>query len=118
MFNITMSTTTVPGDRVLDDRGVRGASYAIIQVFLYLQVLDALTTLLGFRAGLVEGSPFVRILLHTGPVTGLLADKAIALLIAATCVWSGRLRLIRWANYWFAAVVGWNLVMILVRVSR
>jgi hypothetical protein len=66
----------------------------------------------------VEGSPFVRVSLHAGPVMGLLAGKAIALLIAATCVWSGRFRLIRWANYWFAALVGWNLVMILVRVSR
>jgi len=27
-----------------------------LQVFLYLQLLDALTTLLGFRAGLTEAS--------------------------------------------------------------
>jgi hypothetical protein len=84
-----------------------------LQVFLYLQLLDALTTLLGFRAGLVEASPFVRLLVHVGPLAGLLADKAFAVLLAIFCVWSGRSRLIRWINYWYAALVAWNIVLIL-----
>jgi hypothetical protein len=84
-----------------------------LQVFLYLQLLDALTTLLGFRAGLAEASPFVRMLVHFGPFAGLLADKVFALLLAAICVWSGRSRTIRWVNYWYAALVAWNIVLIL-----
>jgi hypothetical protein len=118
MLNTTALTTTMSNRSVPDGRNFRSVSFATIQVFLYLQVLDALTTLLGFRAGLVEGSPFVRMLLQTGPVTGLVADKVMALLIAATCVWFARFRLIRWANYWYAALVCWNLMMIWVRVSR
>ena len=88
-----------------------------LQVFLYLQLLDALTTLLGFRAGLVEASPFVRMLAHLGPYAGLLADKVFAVLLAMICVWSGRSRMIRWVNYWYAALVTWNIILILVRVS-
>jgi Domain of unknown function (DUF5658) len=84
-----------------------------LQVFLYLQLLDALTTLLGFRAGLVEASPFVRLLIHFGPFAGLLADKVFAVLLAVICVWSGRSRMIRWINYWYAALVAWNIVLIL-----
>ena len=34
-----------------------------LQVFFYLQVLDVLTTWLGFRIGLSEASPFIRMLM-------------------------------------------------------
>jgi hypothetical protein len=84
-----------------------------LQVFLYLQLLDALTTLLGFRVGLAEASPFIRMLVQVGPLTGLLADKILAVVLALVCVWSGRARLIRWVNYWYAALVTWNIVLIL-----
>jgi hypothetical protein len=89
-----------------------------LQIFIYLQLLDALTTLVGFRAGLEEASPFVRMLLHSGPVAGLLACKLLALLIAAACVWLARLRLIRWANYWYAGLVAWNIILILTRMPQ
>jgi len=88
-----------------------------LQVFLYLQLLDVLTTLLGFRAGLMEASPFVRVLVHFGPLAGLLADKVFAVFLAVLCVWSGRSRMIRWVNYWYAALVTWNIILILVKVS-
>jgi len=84
-----------------------------LQVFLYLQLLDALTSLLGFRAGLTEASPFIRMLVEAGPVAGLLADKILAVALALVCLWSGRARLIRWVNYWYAALVTWNIVLIL-----
>ena len=88
-----------------------------LQVFFYLQVLDALTTLLGFRAGLMEASPFVRLLVNLGPSAGLLADKMFAVLLAVICVWSGRSRMIRWINYWYAALVIWNILLILLAAS-
>ena len=88
-----------------------------LQVFLYLQLLDALTTLLGFRAGLAEANPFVRMLVEMGPLAGLVADKMVAVLLAMICIWSGRSRMIRWINYWYAALVTWNIVLILVKVS-
>jgi hypothetical protein len=84
-----------------------------LQVFLYLQLLDALTTLLGFRAGLAEANPFIRVLVQVGPLAGLLVDKVLAVVLAGVCVWSGRSRMIRWINYWYAALVAWNILLIL-----
>lgn len=85
----------------------------LIQVFLYLQVLDFLTTLVGFKLGLSEASPFVRLLTATGPMLGVMMSKGIALGLGAVCIGTGRLRLISWINYWYAALVTWNLCLIL-----
>jgi len=41
------------------------------EIFLYLQVLDLFTTLIGFKLGLAEASPFIRALLHFGPLLAL-----------------------------------------------
>jgi hypothetical protein len=84
-----------------------------LQVFLYLQLLDALTTMLGFRIGLSEASPFIRMLIEMGPAAGLAISKGIAILLGAFCIWSGRAHVIRWINYWYAALVLWNLGLIL-----
>jgi hypothetical protein len=86
-----------------------------LHVFLYLQVLDALTTWLGFRVGLAEASPFVRLLMHTGPLSGVLASKAVALLLGGVCVWRRRYQVIHLINYWYAALVIWNLSLIVTR---
>ena len=85
----------------------------MIQVFLYLQVLDLLTTLVGFKLGLSEASPFVRLLTELGPLLGVVMSKGIALGLGAVCVSTGRLRLISWINYWYAGLVTWNLCAIL-----
>ena len=84
-----------------------------LQIFLYLQLLDALTTYLGLRAGLAEASPFIQFLMRVGPVIGLLGSKIIAVLLGAYCVWRARFRVISMINYWFAAVVVWNFVLII-----
>jgi hypothetical protein len=47
-----------------------------------------------------------------GPMEGLLASKVIALLLGAFCVWSRRFGVIRLINYWFAALVSWNVALI------
>ena len=86
-----------------------------LHVFLYLQVLDVLTTWLGFRMGLAEASPFVRLLMHWGPLAGVLGSKAVALLLGAVCVWRGRYHVIHLINYWYAALVIWNLTLIATR---
>ncbi len=83
-----------------------------LQLFLYLQVLDALTTWVGFRVGLSEASPFIRALMHMGPLTGLFASKLLAVVLGGYCVWRGRFRLIEILNYWYAALVVWNLALI------
>ena len=81
----------------------------LIEVFLYMQVLDVLTTLIGFSLGNGEASPMVRLLIRWGPLNGLLISKIVAVAVAAVCLMLRRRRLILWINYWYAAVVAWNL---------
>jgi hypothetical protein len=80
-----------------------------VQFFLYLQALDFLTTVVGFEYGLAEASPFVRWLLHFGPVAGVFLSKLLAAALAAVCVFLHKPFLVRWINYWYGALVLWNL---------
>ncbi|MGA2116952.1 MAG: DUF5658 family protein [Bryobacteraceae bacterium] len=88
---------------------------ALTQVFLYLQLLDLLTTLVGFKVGAVEASPFIRVLMHAGPALGVLSSKALALALGGVCVYQKRMHLIRWVSYWYGALVIWNLAVILAK---
>jgi hypothetical protein len=83
------------------------------QVFVYLQLLDLLTTLVGFRMGAGEASPFIRILMHAGPAAGVGASKVLALGLGAICIHLNKPRLIRWATYWYTGLVVWNLMVML-----
>jgi uncharacterized protein DUF5658 len=86
----------------------------ILQVFIYLQVLDLLTTLIGFKFGASEASPFIQHLIHiSSPAVGVAASKLVGLGIGAICVATHRVRMLTWANYWYAALIVWNLSMIL-----
>lgn len=84
-----------------------------VQIFIYLQLLDLLTTLLGFRLGASEASPFIRLLAHIDPSFGVALSKLLALGLGAVCVWLKKDRLISWINYWYAALVVWNLCVIM-----
>ncbi len=86
---------------------------AITQIFVYLQLLDLLTTLVGFKLGAAEASPFIRMLMHAGPAVGVLVSKLLALGLGAFCVYKGKLHLIRWATYWYGGLVVWNLIVML-----
>ena len=90
----------------------------VLQVFVYLQLLDFLTTILGFRVGASEASPFVGVLMHAGAVTGVLISKLLALGLGGICLWLGKYRMLYWANYWFAALVLWNIFVILTAAAR
>lgn len=84
-----------------------------VQVFLYLQVLDFMTTLLGFRLGASEASPFIRTLIHMGPAIGIALSKVVAVGLGALCIWRKKAYVIGWINYWYAALVVWNLCVIM-----
>jgi hypothetical protein len=88
------------------------------QIFVYLQVLDFLTTLVGFKLRAAEMSPFVRHLIHLGPIACVAFSKLIALLMAGLCVYLDRPHLVRWVCYWYAALVLWNICMILASPPR
>lgn len=88
------------------------------EVFLYLQLLDAITTVVGLRIGLAEASPFIRWMMQVGPLAGLAASKFIAVMLGGYCIWRGRFRTIKIINYWFASLVVWNLYLILAWVNQ
>ena len=92
---------------------IEGDSMVYVQVFLYLQVLDFLTTLVGLKLGVSEASPFIRSLMHLGPSVAVAASKIVAIGLAGLCVSLNRTYLVRWINYWYAAVIVWNLCNIL-----
>ena len=86
---------------------------SIYQVFIYLQLLDLLTTLVGFKIGAGEASPFIRVLMQVGPTTGVLVSKLLALGLGAFCVWANKAHVVRWITYWYSALIGWNLCVML-----
>jgi hypothetical protein len=85
----------------------------IYQIFVYLQLLDLLTTLVGFKLGAAEASPFIRMLMHAGPETGVVVSKLLALGLGAFCVATGKAHVVRWICYWYGALIVWNLMIML-----
>jgi hypothetical protein len=63
--------------------------------------------------GAQEGSMFLGRLMRAGPVAALLIAKIIAVLLVTIALKFKRPRVVVFLNYWFAAVVSWNLVIIL-----
>jgi hypothetical protein len=88
----------------------------LLCIFAALQLADLATTLVGFRFGAGEASPFVRLLIHCGPVLGVMLSKLAAFAIVGGAVWLHRPRVIRLANIWFALLVIWN-ASILIRLA-
>jgi hypothetical protein len=95
------------------------ANQLILQ-FCYLQTLDFLSTLAFLVSGVKEGNPLVRAAMQFGnnPWSGLLVVKVVAIMLAVACWRMGRHRLLSRANAFFAILVVWNLVaLVLGRVS-
>jgi hypothetical protein len=94
---------------------VRHAHYPApsLTVFIALQALDIFTTLLGLQMGAREGSMFLGRLMRAGPLAALLIAKIIAVLLVAMAIRFKRPRVVVFLNYWLAAVVSWNLIIIL-----
>ena len=82
-------------------------------VFFALQSLDVLTTLIGLHLGATEASLFVGRLLQLGLVSGLLISKCFAVILASAALAFQRPRVVVFLNYWFAALIAWNLYTIL-----
>jgi Domain of unknown function (DUF5658) len=84
----------------------------ILLAFVFLQAMDALTTLLFLHHGVQEANPLIRAALagsaHPGVTLALTKVFAVAL---ATVAWrSGRKGLLLKVNVLFALCVAWNLV--------
>lgn len=92
---------------------------AYLQTFIYLQLLDFLSTMIGLRLGLSEASPSIRPFIDAlgmAPAIGI--SKVIAFSLAGFCLASGRQHLIKIINYWFAALVVWNMSLIIIVLTR
>jgi hypothetical protein len=86
-------------------------------LFLGLQVLDVITTLIGLHFGAQEGSSFIGHLFRSGPLNGLIISKILAAILAAIAVFVNRKRILVFLNFWFAAVILWNLIAIYLQYS-
>jgi hypothetical protein len=91
---------------------------SVYQIFVYLQLLDLLTTLIGFKLGAAEASPFIRALMHAGPAVGVIGSKVLALGLGALCVWANKAHVVRWITYWYAGLIVWNLMIMLAAPGR
>jgi len=76
-------------------------------------MLDILSTAIGLRLGASESSVFIAGLMRLGPFQALLLSKIFAVFLVAAALKFQRPRLVVFLNFWFAAVVTWNLAMIL-----
>ena len=87
-------------------------------MFVALQSLDVLTTLIGLQVGASEGRTFIGNLMRVGPLNALLISKIFAVLLVSLALRFKRPRLVVFLNYWSAAVVSWNLLMIVMSGLR
>lgn len=86
----------------------------VLPVFVALQCLDVLTTLIFLSKGVREGNPLVSWTLpyvHAQWV-GLISVKLFAMVIGFYCYRNGKFAALRIANIGYSAIVGWNLLTI------
>jgi hypothetical protein len=89
-----------------------------LALFVALQTLDILTTLIGLRLGAAESSTFIGSLMRVGPLTALLIAKLFAVALVAIALKMRRPRAVVFMNFWFTAIVTWNLAVILITGLR
>jgi hypothetical protein len=83
-----------------------------LSVFVFLQVLDIITTLICLRMGAGEASAFIGRLMHLGVVPALMICKLVAVILVLIALRHHQPRVVVMANFWFAALVTWNLLAI------
>jgi hypothetical protein len=83
-----------------------------IVAFIYLQILDLMTTLVFLAQGVQEGNPLIRFLMEStaNPLLALAVAKSFAVLMGVFACRTGRDRVLRRANLFFAGLVVWNLL--------
>ena len=107
----------VPGGRTnIVDPTTQGISNRVIVVFVALQLLDVLTTILGLSVGAHEGNYLVAQFMHWGPALGLLIAKFLGFVLLLVAFAAGKLRLLRMLNLWFLCIVAWNLAIIWIQI--
>ncbi|MCX6597815.1 MAG: DUF5658 family protein [Acidobacteria bacterium] len=86
--------------------------------FTYLQCLDLLTTLAFLAQGVQEGNPLVRFAMESfNPVVGLAFVKVVAMVMAGYCWYTQRERTLARINMFFAFIVAWNLLAMIMNAG-
>ena len=88
----------------------------LLILFIGLQFLDILSTLVFLHQGVTEANPIVRaaLSLSFSPAVALVLMKCGGTILAATCWYSGRHRLLRKINFLFVGCVLWNTTAIMI----
>ena len=88
---------------------------SVLAEFVYLQLLDVLTTIAFLLQGVGEGNPIVNWVIRWGPhpIGSLFMMKAVAVAMAIVCVHRHREGVLRKANVFFAVIVLYNLAVLL-----
>ena len=88
--------------------------------FAYLQGLDLLSTLAVLITGLEEGNPLVRAAMDWSgsPAVGLLMVKLLGFTLGLFCLATRRGGLLLRINVFYAVIVAWNLLVLLVGLTR
>ena len=87
----------------------------VLTAFIYLQLLDILTTVAFMMYGVSELNPFVKWAMResTNPLGGLLLIKGVAVLLALLCVARARHGVLRKVNWMFGLIVAYNIVALI-----
>jgi hypothetical protein len=88
--------------------------------FMFLQLLDFLTTVAFLVNGVGEGNPVVRAMMvyAPNPLLGLAVVKVVAVVLALVCWRAGRFQVLDRMNLFFAIVVTWNLTALILETAR
>lgn len=91
------------------------STVGILMAFIYLQLLDGLTTIAFIMYGVGEANPIVRWFMReaSNPVGGLFLIKLLAVMLAICCVSFSRHGVVRKVNVFFAVVVAYNVVALI-----
>jgi hypothetical protein len=91
------------------------AMTSVLLNYAYLQLLDLLTTAAFLLAGVKEANPVVVLAMNlaANPILGVAAVKALAFMLGLYCWWSNRGRLLKMATAFYAVLVAYNLVCLI-----
>jgi hypothetical protein len=87
----------------------------VLAQFVYLQLLDVLTTVAFLLNGVAESNPVVRWAMEAAPnpFSGLILVKVAALALGVYCMLSARQQLLKKVNIFFAGLVAYNLLALI-----
>jgi len=81
-------------------------------VFLLLQIADFTTTAVVLKLGGSEQNPIVQHFIGAFGVNGLVLAKTLVIIAGTIMALAGKVRVVRFANVLFAAVITWNVIVV------